>query len=86
MDTVALVIEQEGGLDKIEALQQHENNDVYEAALSIIDKYFAGEVCYSIGCRFINIGRSVDLSQKWKIATENYEWNYFSNRWKLKSQ
>lgn len=42
-ETVALMVEQEGGVDKIEQLQQHENEDVYHAALSIIDKYFGGE-------------------------------------------
>lgn len=42
-ETVALMIEQEGGVDKIEQLQQHENEEVYHAALTIIDKYFGGE-------------------------------------------
>ncbi len=32
------------GLDRIEGLQQHENEEIYKLAYEIIDSYFSGDV------------------------------------------
>ena len=32
------------GLDRIENLQQHENEEIYKLAYKIIDRYFSNEV------------------------------------------
>ncbi|KAL6073926.1 hypothetical protein QOT17_004619 [Balamuthia mandrillaris] len=42
-EAVAELIESAGGLDWIEELQAHQNNEIYETALRILETYYVGE-------------------------------------------
>jgi len=43
LENVASQIEECGGLDKIESLQNHENVDIYKLAYEIVEKFFNDE-------------------------------------------
>ncbi|XP_015590305.1 importin subunit alpha [Cephus cinctus] len=41
IERVAIMVEEVGGLDKLENLQQHENEQVYQKAMAMIDTFFS---------------------------------------------
>ena len=53
VDIITIEIEEADGLEKIERLQNHKNQDIYRLAYKIIDKYFTQEVNNIIYTMFI---------------------------------
>ena len=48
LEALTAQIEECSGLDKIEALQNHRNEEIYKLAFDIIDRFFSEEVRLSI--------------------------------------
>ena len=47
LEKVSLHVEECGGLDRIEALQSHDNVEIYHKSLAILEQYFSTDVNYS---------------------------------------
>lgn len=53
-DKVAVLIEECGGLDSLEALQRHDNENIYQKALTIIEDYFSEGVAEEVSNTYTN--------------------------------
>ncbi|OWK05859.1 hypothetical protein Celaphus_00013083 [Cervus elaphus hippelaphus] len=75
-ETIANLIEECGGLEKIEQLQNHENEDIYKLAYEIIDQFFSSDDTWV--CKFHEDNHLTELlgsKQPWEYQPLELEGN-----------
>uniref|UniRef100_A0A8D3EBQ4 Importin subunit alpha n=1 Tax=Scophthalmus maximus TaxID=52904 RepID=A0A8D3EBQ4_SCOMX len=71
-ETIANLIEECGGLEKVEQLQNHENEDIYKLAYEIIDQFFSSDDVSIIGlCVYIGTFRAALKSRHFMSFLES---------------
>uniref|UniRef100_A0A8C6KZ36 Karyopherin alpha 4 (importin alpha 3) n=1 Tax=Nothobranchius furzeri TaxID=105023 RepID=A0A8C6KZ36_NOTFU len=74
-ETIANLIEECGGLEKIEQLQNHENEDIYKLAYEIIDQYFSSDDVRDARITQFPLVRPVSLTlQVHLLPTKRPDW------------
>ena len=84
VERVAIIIEAAGGLDKLENLQHHENEQVYQKAVAMIDTFFSEGVSrgkiifrnkiYTFTSNFIHLSFPYLGSGRSMCGPSNYRW------------
>lgn len=59
VERVAIMIEEVGGLDKLEFLQQNENEQVYQKAIAMIDTFFSDGVSTNMKIYYVTFTKSI---------------------------
>ncbi|NP_001081744.1 importin subunit alpha-1 [Xenopus laevis] len=72
-EKLCLLVEELGGLEKIEALQTHDNHMVYHAALALIEKYFSGEEADEMNALEPEVGNDAYTFQVPNMQKESFK-------------